>query len=126
MAVTSGGMAIGTALAAGPLGAAMGTGGIMGMLDHIRPLAQTIGTAGGSALLALGLPKPLTVIEVTHDTTVSPSSVSGIIGTPTNAVKSLSGLTGYVETRNASVSGAMTDRERIAINRYLDGGIYIE
>lgn len=126
MAVTSGGMAIGTALAAGPVGAAMGTRGIMGMLDHIRPLAQTIGTAGGSALLALGLPPPLTLIEVTHNTNVAPDSVSAIIGTPTNAVKSLAGLSGYVETHGFSVSGSMTDRERADINRLMDGGVYIE
>lgn len=126
MAVTSGGMAVGAALAAGPVGAALGTNGIMGMLEHIRPMAQTIGTAGGSALVGIGLPPPLTLIEVTHDTNVSPDSVSAVIGTPTNAVKSLSGLSGYVETRNASVAGGMTDTERKAINAYLDGGIYIE
>ena len=126
MAVTSGGMAIGAALAAGPVGAALGTNGIMGMLEHIRPISQTIGTAGGSALVGIGLPPPLTLIEVTHDTNVAPSSVSAVIGTPTNEVKSLSALSGYVETRNASVAGGMTDTERKAINRYLDGGIYIE
>jgi hypothetical protein len=63
---------------------------------------------------------------VFHDTNVAPSSVSAVIGTPTNAVKSLTGLTGYVETRNFSVSGAMTDRERADINRLMDGGVYIE
>lgn len=126
MAVTSGGMAIGAALAAGPVGAALGTNGIMGMLEHIRPMSQTIGTAGGSALIGIGLPPPLTLIEITHDTNVSPDSVSAVIGTPANEVKSLAALTGYVETRAASVSGSMTDTERNMINAYLDGGVYIE
>lgn len=126
MAATSGSMAVGSALALGPIGAAIGTRGIMGALDHVQPIPSTIGTAGGSALLALGLPPPLTVIEITHDTTVQPNSVSAVIGTPADAVKSLAGLSGYVECRNASVSGAMTDAERTEINQYLNGGVYIE
>ena len=65
-------------------------------------------------------------MTVFHDTIVSPDSVSAVIGTPTMATKSLSALSGYVETRNASVAGGMTDTERKAINKYLDGGIYIE
>ena len=117
---------VGGVVAGGAAGAIIGTKGITGMLDHVRPLGQTTGTAGGSALIGIGLPPPLTCIEITHDTNVSPSSVSAIMGTPTNAVKSLSGLTGYVETVNASVAAAVEESVLETINNMLDAGIYIE
>lgn len=109
---------------------AAGTATIAGELNAIMPIPSSIGSAGGGAVLGLrggaGDAFNLRCLTIFHDTNVAPSSVSAIIGTPTNAVKSLSGLTGYVETRNFSVSGAMTDRERTEINRYMDGGVYIE
>ena len=111
----------GAAIAAG-VGA--GSAAIQGVTNNIQGMPSSIGGNAGGAVFAVG--NTCYLASIFHDTNVSPSSVSGIIGTPTNAVKSLSGLSGYVETRNASVSGAMTDRERVAINRYLDGGIYIE
>lgn len=117
---------IGASLVTGGAAAvAAGTAGIAGELNSVTPIPSSVGGAGGGAVLALFgyAPRCMTIF---HDTVVAPSSVSAIIGTPTNAVKSLAGLTGYVETRNASVSGAMTERERLEINRYLDGGIYIE
>ena len=124
--IGSAAVAIGATVATGgAAGMAIGTAAIAGEYNAAQPIPSSVGGAGGGAVLALFgyVPRCMTAF---HDTNVSPSSVSSIIGTPTNAVKSLSGLSGYVETRNASVSGAMTDRERIAINRYLDGGIYIE
>ena len=65
-------------------------------------------------------------MTIFHDTVVSPDSVSAFMGTPAMAVKSLSGLSGYVETRLFSVSGTMLENERIEINRFMDGGVYIE
>lgn len=112
-------------LTGGAAAVAAGTAGIAGEFNSVTPIPSSIGGAGGGAVLALFgyLPRCMVIF---HDTTVSPDSVSAVIGTPSNAVKSLTGLSGYVETRNASVSGAMTETERLQINSLLDGGIYIE
>ena len=118
------GGAIGAVLTGGATAVAAGTAGIMGTMNNIQGMPASIGGNAGGANLTVG--NSCYLISVFHDTTVAPASVSPIMGTPTDAVKSLSGLTGYVETRNASVSGPMTDTERNEINRYLDGGIYIE
>lgn len=118
--------AVGSAVVTGGAAAvAAGTAAIAGEFNSATPLPSSVGSAGGGALLALWGYAPRCMV-IFHDTNVAPSSVSAVIGTPTNAVKSLSGLTGYVETRNFSVSGAMTDRERADINRLMDGGVYIE
>lgn len=109
---------------------AIGSGAIAAEFNAMTPIPSSVGGTGGGAILGLrggaGDGFALRCMTIFHDTNISPASVSPIIGTPTNAVKALSGLTGYVETRNASVSGPMTETERNEINRYLDGGIYIE
>lgn len=120
-------VAIGASIATGGAAAAVaaGTAGIIGEMNGVTPVPSSIGGAGGGAVLALFgyTPRCMTIF---HDTNVDPASVASVIGTPTMSTKSLSGLSGYVETRNASVAGGMTDTERKAINAYLDGGIYIE
>lgn len=115
---TAGGAALGAGIAAG-LGNIMGAG-----LDSLLPIfSSTLGGGGGAAN---ELYSKVTCWTVFHNTNVDPSSVSAIMGTPTMRTKSLSGLTGYVQTIGASVSGSMTDTERSQINAYLDRGIYIE
>lgn len=131
-AFTSGASAIGGALAAmftggaAAAGAALvgGTSAIAGITNNIQGMPSSIGGNAGGAVFAVG--NTCYLASIFHDTNVSPDSVSAVIGTPTMATKSLSALSGYVETRNASVAGGMTDTERKAINKYLDGGIYIE
>lgn len=131
-AFTSGAAAIGGAIAsvftggAAAVAAAVGAGtsAIAGVTNNIQGMPSSIGGNAGGAVFAVG--NTCYLFSIFHDTNVAPSSVSAVIGTPTNQVKSLSTLTGYVETRNASVAGGMTDSERMAINKYLDGGIYIE
>lgn len=119
-------MATGGAAAA----VAVGSATISGEMNAIQPLATSIGGAGGAAALGLfgGISDALKMrcMVIFHDTTVSPDSVSAFMGTPTMAVKSLSGLSGYVETRLFSVSGTMLENERIEINHFMDGGVYIE
>ena len=101
-----------------------GFSAIQGALNGMTPMPSCIG--GNSSGAVLGLENKVYCYCVVHDTTVLPDSVSAIMGTPAMAVKSLSALTGYVQTVGASVSGAMTDDERMMINQYLDGGVYIE
>lgn len=105
--------------------AAAGSAGIVGEVNSIAPIPSSIGSAGGGALLALFGYAPR-CMSIFHDTVVAPDSVSPIMGTPTMIVKALAGLTGYVETRLFSVSGDMLENERIEINTYMDGGVYIE
>lgn len=100
----------------------------LGIANVIQPQAQSIGSNGGGAFLGLVGYTGYKVycFTVFHDTTVSPSSVSAVKGTPYNGSMSLSGVSGYVQTMDASVAGSMTDTEREEINQLLDGGIYIE
>lgn len=83
-----------------------------------------IGSNSGGA--TLGLDSNCVLFTVLHDTVAEPSSISSTIGTPTNKVMSLSGISGYVQTNSASVSGTMLDAEREAVNNLMNGGIYIE
>lgn len=100
------------------------TTAIKGILSAYEPVPTSISGGGGGACLAMT--STCYVIEVCHNTNVEPNSVSAIMGTPARAVKSLSGLSGYVETRGFSCAGSMTDTERDMINRLMDGGVYIE
>lgn len=61
--------------------------------------------------------------KVTSD---EPSNTTAPMGRPLGITRSLSGLSGYVQTLNASVSIAGFTRERDSVNSMLNGGIYIE
>ena len=111
-------------------GAAMGNpaaalGGALGVANSLKPTPTCIGSNSGGAILGIGA-DTITCYTIFHDTSVTPSSVSAVKGTPYNGVLSLSAITGYVQTMDASVAGLMTDAERQQINELLDGGIYIE
>jgi len=110
------------ALMGSPLTAAAG---VLGLANEIQPNPMCIGANSGGAILGVNS-DTVYCISVFHDTTVTPSSVSAEKGTPYNGVLALSGVSGYVQTVGASVSGSMTDTERQEINRLMDGGIYIE
>lgn len=99
-------------------------GGFMGIVSNAQPTLTTIGSNTGA--ISLALEKDVRLYCVTHDTNVAPDSVASIMGTPARAVKSLGGLSGYVQTVGAQVAGSMTETERARINQLLDGGIYLE
>lgn len=103
---------------------AAGSAGIVGVTNNLQAVPTCVGSNAGGAVL--GLPNQTSCIVIYHDTNVAPDSVSAAIGTPAMEVKNIGSLSGYVETRNFSVAGNMTDRERTEINRYMDGGVYIE
>ena len=100
-------------------------GGALGIANSLKPHPTCVGSNAGGAILGVEADK-IYCISVYHDTAVSPANVSAVKGTPYNGVMSLSGISGYVQTDGASVDGAMTDTERDMINKFLDGGIYIE
>lgn len=119
--------AIGATVATG--GAALpavaaGTAGIVGVANNLQANPTAVGSNLGGAVL--GVPGTTSCIVIYHDTTCAPDSVSTIIGTPENQVMSLGGLTGYVETRNASVAAPVEEPMLNVINNMLDSGIYIE
>lgn len=99
--------------------------GALGIANSLKPNPTCVGSNSGGAILGVNA-DTIACYTIFHDTTVTPSSVSAIKGTPFNGVMSLSGISGYVQTADASVAGAMTDTEREQINNMLNGGIYIE
>ena len=126
--VNSGAQIVTSALAAmgnGLVGNAPGViGGALGITNAIKPFDMSISANGGAA--GMGLGNTVKCFTVFHDTTVTPASVSAVKGTPYNGVLSLSGISGYVQTMDTSISGSMTDTEREEINNLLNGGVYIE
>lgn len=107
------------------LGGAAAAG--LGLVNMIAPTNTSIGGSTGGAVLGLSADKAkVTCYSIFHDTTVAPHSVSTIEGEPHNGVMSLSGVTGYVQTADASVDIAGYGNEKDMVNNYLNGGIYIE
>lgn len=114
------------AIASGGTTLAIGTvsAGAVSLANNIGGHPSCIGSNMGGAVL--GLTDKVVCYSIFHDTSVSPGSVSQIIGTPYNGVMSLSGISGYVQTADASVEVAGYGNEKDQINNYLNGGIYIE
>lgn len=123
-ATAAGAAIVATGGAAAAMAAKIGAAGIAGVIASNTPTPSTITGGGGGA--SLGLAATCYCISVTHDTNVSPSSVSATIGTPAMAQKALSGLTGFVQTKCASVSAPFYQGILDEVNAALDGGVYIE
>lgn len=113
------------AAAANPaIALAAGAAGIVGVVNNVTPVETTAGGMGSAAGFAVS---PAIVCYVLyHDTVVAPASVSATIGTPAMQVKRLGTLSGYVQTRAASVSSNALQQDIDAVNAALDGGVYIE
>lgn len=104
-----------------------GTAGIMGVTNNLVGTPSTIGSNAGGALLTAGANElTIKLLSIYHDTNVAPNSVAGAIGTPAMAVKTLGGLSGYVECRAASVSAPAEDTVLDEINNYLNSGFFME
>ena len=109
---------------AAAMAAKIGGAAFAGVIGGNTPNVSSISGGGGGA--SLGLRKKSYVFEVTHDTTVAPSSVSASIGTPAMEQKTLGSLTGFVQTRAASVAAPFYGDILEECNRLLDGGVFIE
>lgn len=92
--------------------------------NSVTPNFSCIGGLDGIASIATN--QNITCYTVFHDTIAPPNTEIATIGAPTMKPKTLTGLTGFVQTKGASVAGAMTADERTKINRLLDSGIFIE
>lgn len=123
-ATIAGAAIIATGGSAGAMAAKIGGAAVAGIIGGNTPAVSCVSGGGGGA--AIGLRKRCYIFEVTHDTTVAPSSVSASIGTPAMAQKALSGLTGFVQTKCASVSAPFYQGILDEVNAALDGGVYIE
>lgn len=129
--VTPGQKVTALAATAGGIASAAASGNIFGAaaaaaaaMSALKPISASVGGIGGGA--GGGLDLNVRCFTISHDTVVLPNSIADTIGTPTMAQQSMTGKSGFVQTMNFSVSGTMTDTEREAINRLVDGGIYIE
>ena len=111
------------AAASGAAAVAVGAAGILGMLMQSKPLPSSIGTGGGGAFTDGYIPQCFTIY---HNTNVDPSSVAAAIGTPTMAVKTIGTLSGFVQTREASVNASCYEDVRTEINNLMDGGFFYE
>lgn len=120
------GSAVASATISNPVAGAVAVGAsaITGFLGATMPMPMSIGGGGGSAFMD-GNNNIICFTEC-HNTNVDPSSVTGFMGTPTMQVKSLSGLSGYVECKCASVAIPASDAVINKVNDALNGGIYIE
>lgn len=123
-ATVAGAAIIATGGSAAAMASKLGASAIAGIIGGNTPSVSTVSGGGGGA--ALGLRKESYIIEITHDTTVSPDSVTASIGTPTMEQKQLGGLSGFVQTRVASVSGPYYGGILDECNSLLDGGVFIE
>jgi len=123
-------VAAGASIVAGVAAVASGVGisaavmAGLGLVNNIKPFDSSITGNGGSA--GQGLGNTVKCISVFHDTTVTPSSVSAVQGTPYNGVMSLSGISGYVQTSNASINITGYSGDKDEVDSLLNGGIYIE
>lgn len=113
------------AVASGGTGAIIAaSAGLVGSTGHLIGTPSTFGTNGGSAYI--GVSRDVVCTTIYHDTHVAPGSVSGVIGTPTMAARSLGSLSGYIECQAASVAAPAESGVLDTINNYLNSGFFME
>lgn len=96
---------------------------LAGTMNGSAQLPACVGGSGGGAMTSGYI---ITCWTVYHDTAVDPASVSAAMGTPAMAVKTLSTVPGFVQTRGASVAAEAPEPILAVINSTLDGGVFIE
>lgn len=112
--------AAGVMAAGGALGAvAAGAASIMGILNNAAPLPSAIGSNGGLS----GVEFQGACITAYR---AASAAVAPVIGSPTMAAVQLGTVSGYCQTRAASVAVSAPDGIRQEINSLLDSGIFIE
>lgn len=131
--LTSGGTALGASAAAlatsSPVGMVAGIGaaiaGVAGMFSAIEEQSvSNVGSCDGSASELLTSSITLTVKE--YASRIEPSNLNELAGRPCHKVRSLTGLTGYVQTAGFSANVKATQGVIEEINRLMDSGVYIE
>lgn len=119
----------GVVLATGPVGIAAGIGaaiaGFAGMISATEESSgSAIGTNDGSAEEKINYYISLSVEE--YDSNIDPSNLTVKVGRPCGKVRSLSGLTGYVQTEGFQLEAPYDSLVLAQVNEGLNSGIYIE
>lgn len=94
------------------------------MTAMFKKTPSMIGGFGGAAGVRLGTDAVL--IEMQNLTSESITAKQSAVGLPCYKTRSLSGLSGYVQTVGASVRTSLSNSVDQVVNEALDGGIYIE
>lgn len=90
-------------------------------------IGTNVGSVGGSGGNTSYISKKdITLVCISHNTNVDPSSLANNYGRPCNKVVALSGLSGYVQTTNANVSTWAPKQYKDEIDALLNGGVYLE
>lgn len=112
---------------------ALGATGVLSAIGSVVTPAntRTMGGMSGSVLGAiLGNDllrwQKFRLSNTSRLTSDEPKNIRATCGNALNKVVSLSKLTGYTQTINASVAAPATESEIVQLNSYLDSGIYIE
>lgn len=123
-------LAVGAATGTAALTVGAAAGALQSGLQCIQPVSTSVGGIGGGVGNSLG--NEIVCTTICHDTSQSPSALTGTIGTPTNQLKTLSG-TGYCQTMNAQLNCTAqtgepnpTDTEIQLVNTALNTGVYLE
>lgn len=96
--------------------------GAAASLASIAPAPHSVGQTGG-----ISNRSPRIVCFVYYrNTSDAPTTGAAVQGIPLQATRRLSTLTGYVQTRDASVSGVIHGEYYDRINGTLDSGVFIE
>ena len=92
--------------------------------DSVTPNFSCIGGLDGMASIAAD--QNITCYTVFHDTIAAPNTALSAVGSPTNAPKTLSGLSGFCQCLDAHVEAPAMAEELAEIDAFLNGGFFIE
>lgn len=90
----------------------------------LTPISSCVGGIQGGVGAGLVTAASLWVFE--HDTSGAPGNMAAVQGLPYFNTARLGSLSGYVQTRGASVAGSIRGAMRERINSMLDSGIFME
>lgn len=116
-----------TALISGNPVGAIGSAVTAGLTSRQRNLGN-VGSTGALSSLFATIGDNWTnayMVCISHNTSVEPSTVRRTMGRPLQETRKIDGLSGYVQTSNASVTTNNSDISQ-QINSLLDGGVYLE
>jgi len=124
---------VGTAVAG--VIATVSTGGMGGIVAAAGGVANAalasnrrgVSTSGGfGGRAGSSLESQIRLVMYSKETSQTPGSMASVLGRPCGRTVSLSTLSGYVQTMDASVDAVAPGDELDSVNSLLNGGIYIE
>lgn len=89
-----------------------------------EPTPSSVGGIQGAA--GAGLPTDISYALIEHAPSGAIGNMKDVLGLPLFDTKTLSSLSGYIKTRDASVSGAIRGTLRDRLNQMLDSGFFQE